>query len=319
MLNQKTIFHSPDAVHLWHQGDDIAILSFESKANCASPAVLEGIHQTIAEVEKNYQALVIWQPNDKFFCVGADLAAVSQWVKDTNITAISQYLTKFQQTSLLLRYCKIPVIAAVKGYALGGGCELIMHCDQVIVSQTSRIGLVEAAIGLVPSGSGTKEMIVRACKDSNHAVTLLQHFLQISQGLISKDAEQAKSFHYLRHSDLIIAEGVDILAQAKLLAKKLSTNYCPPQKLTIPKMEMTQKEIFIKAYQQKNPQASEYDNFICEQILTIFFPSTKDNKAFFSEEELLTYELNAFMNLVTTPKTIERIQYTLNTGKHLHN
>ncbi|OYT68270.1 MAG: hypothetical protein CFK48_12095, partial [Armatimonadetes bacterium CP1_7O] len=63
---------------------------------------------------------------------------------------------------LRLRHAKVPVVAATFGYTLGGGCELAMHCDRVIASAETYIGLPEVGVGIIPAGGGTSTMLYRA-------------------------------------------------------------------------------------------------------------------------------------------------------------
>ncbi|TMG88829.1 MAG: 3-hydroxyacyl-CoA dehydrogenase/enoyl-CoA hydratase family protein, partial [Betaproteobacteria bacterium] len=116
------------AVRMWHTGDDIAIVSFKTKQHTIRSDVLDGLLAAIAEAERNWRGLVLWQTSEPF-SLGADLASLGPAVQAGEWDTLEAVVAKFQQTSQRLRYSLIPTVAAVRGMALGGACEFIMHCD----------------------------------------------------------------------------------------------------------------------------------------------------------------------------------------------
>src|SRR5204863_4627572 len=124
----------------------------------------DGLLAAIDEAEKNWRGLVLWQPREPF-SAGANLAAVVPDVLAGHWESIDAVVAKFQHTSQRLKYSLIPTVAAVRGMALGGGCEFIMHCDRAVAALESYIGLVEAGVGLLPAGGGSKELAVRAAQE----------------------------------------------------------------------------------------------------------------------------------------------------------
>ena len=108
--------------------------------------------------------LVIWQTAEPF-SLGANLATVSPAIAAKQWSAIEAVVAKFQQTSMRLKYSLIPTVCAVRGLALGGGCEFVMHADRVVAALESYIGLVEVGVGLLPAGGGSKEFAIRAAEE----------------------------------------------------------------------------------------------------------------------------------------------------------
>jgi len=153
-----------DAVRMWHTGDDIAIVSFKTKQHTIRSDVLDGLLAAIAEAERNWRGLVLWQTSEPF-SLGADLASLGPTVQAGEWDTVEAIVAKFQQTSQRLRYSMVPTVAAVRGMALGGACEFIMHCDRAVAALESYIGLVEAGVGLLPAGGGCKELALRAAQE----------------------------------------------------------------------------------------------------------------------------------------------------------
>lgn len=306
----KLIKEIKDSVKIL-QSHDIVIVSFLSKACMASLSVLKGLNEAIDLAEKSFKGLIIFQDSDKFFCVGADLAYVSTLAKEKNLPLIKEYLSYFQKTSLRLRYSKVPTVAIVKGYALGGGAELSMHCTKIICEKDCKMGLVESKIGLLPCGGGSKEFILRAHQNID---LLKTHYNTVASGIISKDANNAISLGYIQKSDHIFSQ----LDNPLQLAISFITKYSPIH-LTPTSIEMAGEsyvEELKKFYLSKNENASAYDQYVADVIAKVF---CGQKKSLLSEQDVLNLELEAFLTLAVQEKTLERIAYTLKTGKHLEN
>ena len=125
------LFRSPDAVRMWHLGDDVGIVSFKSKANTIGEDVLDGLLRAVDEAERQCAGLVIWQPREPF-SLGANLAAIAPAIAAKQWDTIEAVVAKFQRTAMRLRQSLIPTVCAVRGMALGGSCEFIMHADRTV-------------------------------------------------------------------------------------------------------------------------------------------------------------------------------------------
>jgi enoyl-CoA hydratase len=91
--------------------------------------------------------------SEKAFAAGADIGAMSTWSYMDVFKA--EYISRNWET---IKRVRKPVIAAVSGYALGGGCELVMMCDIVIASETARFGQPEIKLGIIPGAGGTQRL-----------------------------------------------------------------------------------------------------------------------------------------------------------------
>ena len=104
------------------------------------------------EADENIGAIVI-TGSEKAFAAGADIGAMKDWsYMDVYKT---EYITRNWETLTPVRK---PVIAAVAGYALGGGCELAMMCDFIIAAETAKFGQPEIKLGIIPGAGGTQRL-----------------------------------------------------------------------------------------------------------------------------------------------------------------
>jgi enoyl-CoA hydratase len=96
---------------------------------------------------------IVLTGSDKAFAAGADIAAMKDWTYMDVFS--SDYITRNWEQ---LRRVRKPVIAAVAGYALGGGCELAMMCDIIVAADTARFGQPEIRLGVIPGAGGTQRL-----------------------------------------------------------------------------------------------------------------------------------------------------------------
>ncbi|HEV7490690.1 MAG TPA: 3-hydroxyacyl-CoA dehydrogenase/enoyl-CoA hydratase family protein, partial [Rhodanobacteraceae bacterium] len=183
-----------DGVRLWHLGDDVGIVSFKTKMNTVNDAVLDGLQRAVEESERNLKALVLWQTGEPF-SAGADLKGALALLKAGKIAEFEAMVANFQTASMRLKYSPVPVVAAVRGMAFGGGCEFQMHSARTVAALESYIGLVEAGVGLLPAGGGLKEIATRASRaaqDGDPFPELKRRFETVAMAKVSGSAIEAK-------------------------------------------------------------------------------------------------------------------------------
>ena len=325
-FNEGETIYESDAVRLWHQGDEIAILSFKSKKNTVSQAVLDGIIAAVEHTEQQgFKALVIWQRHGDHFSYGADLREFSASVMAGNYDAVLTAITKFQQATSAIRYAAVPVVGAVKGMALGGGCEVLLHCDQVVAAIESYIGLVEIGVGLLPAGGGTKEYALRAAQEAGAGAmeqSIAKYYMQIAQAQVSGSALEAKQRGILRPNDTIIFNADELLYVAKSQARALAeSNYLPPQ----PPMIRVAGKSGIATIQmalvnmREGQFISDYDYYLGCKIAEAICGGQIEADSYVDEAWLLRLEREMFIEFLKQEKTLARIQYTLEQGKPLRN
>lgn len=323
--NAGTTIFEDDAVRLWTLDNDVAILSFRSKMNALSVGVIQGLLKAVDIAERDYRGLVIWQEREPF-CVGADLAGAGAALQAGDADSVRGMLADFQKAVMALKYASVPTIAAVRGMALGGGCELAMHCSHVVAAHESYMGLVEVGVGLLPAGGGLKEMALRAQQwtHAGDAFALLQKFYQnIAMGKVAGSAHEAREMGYLRPTDTIIMNSHETLHVAIEQAKAISEiGYRPPlrnQRFSMPGEIGVATLDMMLVNMHEGHFISDHDREIGHRIATVISGGGIDRGIEVGEDWLLKLEQEHFMALAVQPKTQERIAHMLKTGKPLRN
>ncbi|WFC40336.1 3-hydroxyacyl-CoA dehydrogenase/enoyl-CoA hydratase family protein [Pseudoxanthomonas sp. SE1] len=321
----ETVYEN-DGVRLWTDGDGIGVVSFKTKMHTVSDAVLEGVQQAITIAEEKFKGLVIWQPKEPF-SAGADLAGALGALQAGKIAEFEAMVANFQATSQRIKYSLVPVVAAVRGLALGGGCEFQMHSARAVVSLESYIGLVEAGVGLLPAGGGLKEIAVRASQSAGPGgdvfAELKKTFETVAMAKVSASAVEAKELGLVRANDLVVFNAYEQLYIAKQQVLALAeSGYRPP--LPARRIQVagdvgiaTFKMMLVNMLEGRF--ISEYDYEIAVRIATVLCGGEVDRGALVDEEWLLKLERKHFVELAQQEKTQARIAHMLKTGKPLRN
>ena len=308
-------------------GDGVLCLEFQSKANSIGEGVLRGINEaiTIAE-EQGWKGLVIGN-NAPNFTVGANLMMIAMGAYQQEWDELNMGIDSFQKTSMRLRYSSIPVVLATQGYVFGGGCEFAMHADATVAAAESYVGLVEAGVGLIPGGGGTKEFAVRASDAFREGDVqmniLIDKFQTIATAKVATSADEAFKFGYLlREKDSIVTNKDRNIAAAKTKVLQLAVNYIPkqPRKDIMVLGRAGLSTLYVAAHSLLlGKYASEHDIKVAKKIAFVLCGGDLTGPQRVSEQYLLDVEREAFLSLCGEQKTLERIQYTLTNNKPLRN
>ncbi|MDQ5881008.1 MAG: 3-hydroxyacyl-CoA dehydrogenase, partial [Pseudomonadota bacterium] len=205
---------------------EIGILSVTSKNHTLGRDVILGVQEAVARAEKELKGVVIW--HEAPFAFGANLKEVTEGLAAKQFDLLDEYVGEFQKASMCFKYAKVPVVAAVQGMALGGGCEFLMHCAKRVIALESYIGLVEAGVGLIPAGGGCKEFAIRAAQHAaktggNDPFEFLQPvFMTIAMANVSKSGAQAKELGFAQETDKIVLNANELLYVAVREARALA-------------------------------------------------------------------------------------------------
>lgn len=136
-----------------HDAVAVARLNRPEARNALSPDVMEELAALLEswELDPEIRCIVI-AGSDEYFAAGADIKAMSERSFQDVIAAPTRYFWK------RLAAIQTPMIAAVSGYALGGGCELALACDMIVAGETAEFGQPEILLGLIPGGGGTQRL-----------------------------------------------------------------------------------------------------------------------------------------------------------------
>ena len=308
-------------------GDGVLCCEFHSKMNSIGGDIVAMIHAGLARLDSEFDAMVIANqaPN---FSVGANLMLLLVSAQEQEWDDIHMAVRQFQRVNMAIKYASRPVVVAPQGMALGGGCEISLHGARIHAAAESYIGLVEAGVGLIPGGGGTKEMLIRANEHSAGGGNLdLFHALKpvfetIAMAKVSTSGEEARSLGFLRPWDLITMNRDRQVADAKQTALAMvRAGYHPPPPAQIRVLG----EEFLAAAKLaihmlvRGEYASEYDGVVARKLAFILAGGGITSPQTVSEQYILDLEREAFVSLCGQRKTQERVAHTLKTGKPLRN
>jgi len=331
-LDAGTTVFENDAVRFWNTSDyfgrDVAILSFKSKMCAIGPDVIEGVMEAVARAEADHRGMVIWQPRAPF-SVGADLAALRPVLEAGDFAALERIVADFQRMSQTLKYAQVPVVAAVDGMALGGGCELVMHCVRSVATLESYLGLVEAGVGLIPAGGGCKEFALRAAQAAARTTNndpfafIAPVFQTIAMATASQSALEAKALGFLREPDLVVFNQHELLYVAQQTAHGMAEAgyrpHLPPRAIAVAGRPGIATLEMMLANMKEGGMISAHDYRVAKAAATALCGGDVEQGTLVDEEWLLAVERQQFIDLLKTEKTQQRIQHMLESGKPLRN
>jgi 3-hydroxyacyl-CoA dehydrogenase len=311
---------SSAAANLWDIGDGVACLEFRTKMNTFSPALLDAIDQAIAHTQRSFNALVIGS-DAPVFSAGADLRTFLETVEAGGRNTLGRFLDRGHATFGRIKYAPFPVVGAAAGLALGGGCEILLHCDAIQAHAELSIGLVETRIGVIPGWGGCKEMLLRLTSAKNGEPPL-QAFGLIAPARVSTSAYDARNLGYLRPGDGITMNRDRLLGDAKRKALELAANYAAPKPGMIVLSGASGASAIHKVLERQAQEGclTAHDRVIGEMLASVLTGDQRYNATKpVHEDAILTLEREAFIDLLATPATVARVRHMLETGKPLRN
>jgi len=324
------------AASAWDLGD--GVLCFEIHADVRGHAMnmLDGdvlgiLEKTLSLVGKSYKALVLYnddlrqQPHKTNFSVGANIGIASMMANIRLWSKIEGSIKDGQKLYTAMKFAPFPIVGAPAGRALGGGCEMLLHCSAVQAYAESYIGLVEVGVGLVPGWGGCAAMLTRWQHDKQMPrgpmPAVAKVFEMISTATVSKSAAEALELKFLRPSDRITMNRDRLLADAKALALDLSKDYHAPEPLPLNLPGETGRVALKMAVEgfAKRGIATPHDVTVATHLADVLTGGETDFLDTLQESDVMDLERKNFMALIRTKESQARIKSIIDTGKPLRN
>jgi 3-hydroxyacyl-CoA dehydrogenase len=326
-LRSGTEVWKNDEIRLWTPDGQVLVASITAKLHLISPDVTAGLHKAVDLAEQSYQGLVIWSPDD-VFSAGANLESLMPVFMKLGAKGIAPEEKKLQDLMLRVRYAGVPVVAAVRGLALGGGCELAVHSARRVVAMESYVGLVEVGVGLIPGGGGLTYIARRAAEAAAAApgtdllAFLKEGFTAAAMAKVGTSALESRKLGYLLDSDVIVPNKDELLHVALSQVKALAeTGWRAPPRAMFPVAGRngiaTIKSSLVGM--RDGGFISAHDFHIAGLIADVVCGGEVDAGSVVSEDYLMALERKHFCALLEHPKTQERIMGMLSTGKPVRN
>ena len=325
-------------------GDGIGCIELHSLKTAIGGDVLSMISSVLkpdSDAVRNFAAFVIASDRENF-SVGANLMQLLLAAQEAEWDDVAAVIHSFQQMTAAIKFCPRPVVVAPFGLTLGGGVEICLHAARRQPHAELYMGLVEAGVGLIPAGGGTKEMLLRAleqaasmappdpkdppsrfAQSAEVAAALKRVFENIALAKVSTSAAEARPLAMLATADRITMNRERQLLDAKAQALTLAASgYTAPQpRMQIPApgtaaLATLETGVFLMG---EAGYASEHDQKVARWAAYILAGGRVTAGSLVSEQYLHDLELEAFLSLCGERKTQERIAFTLKTGKPLRN
>jgi 3-hydroxyacyl-CoA dehydrogenase len=315
------------SAQLWDIGDGIAALEFTTKMNTIDDGVIEMINRSIAKVQAEFKGLVIATDAEKF-SLGANLPFFMFLANLADWSNISSVIKAGQDAMMQLKYAPFPVVSSLSNMALGGGCELTLHCDAVQAHIESYQGLVEVGVGVIPAWGGCKELLLRLSQvQAEGAIpqgampVAGKAFETIMLAKVASSAHEAQELLFLNAKSRITMNRTHLLPDAKALCLELANNYSTPQLATLHLGGQSAKTALLMVLDNFKAlgKATPHDIVIGQHLAEVLSGGDTDYNNPLSEADILRLEHDHFIELVKTKETRARIEYMLEHNKPLRN
>jgi 3-hydroxyacyl-CoA dehydrogenase len=310
---------------IWDMGDQVLLVEYHTKMNAMDPMNMEMLLNAVDMAEnEGWKGIVIG--NDAAnFCAGANLglalfaANLAAW-KD-----LDDFIGLGQDTYQTLKFSEVPIVAASAGLCLGGGAEVLMHCDAVQAHSESYVGLVEVGVGIIPAWGGCKEYLGRVKEfglvSNGPMGAVMKAFEVIGTAQVAKSADQARTMGFLGPNDRITMNRDRLLSDAKKTLIELSKDYSPPEPRTYSLPGPSGKAALELAVNDLalSGKVTPHDIVVTNALAEILTGGDTDITDILEEDDILAMEKNAITTLAKNTDTLDRMQHMLETGKPLRN
>jgi len=309
-------------------GDGVACLVFHSKMNSIDLDLIDMTQKAVQHVSQHFDALVIGNEGGNF-SAGANLKMIAEAIHGQKWGDIDRLLRGFQGALSLVKYAAFPTVACPYGMTLGGGCEVALQAPYRVAAGETYAGLVEAGVGLIPAGGGTKELALRAyelmsvAEKGDPMPFLSRAFMLIAMGRVSSSAAEAVEMGLFPSTTLVSLSREHLIDKAKRYALTLQREgyvpRTPAQGIKVVGDPGLQTFKLMLYNMVEGRQISAYDAKVAASAALVLVGGEIDTGTPVGEQHFLDLERRAFLDLCKEPKTLERIEHMLKTGKPLRN
>jgi 3-hydroxyacyl-CoA dehydrogenase len=304
---------------VWELGDGVLCVEFHTRMNAIDPGIIGLLAETIALAPT---ALVIHNDAERF-SVGANLAGVLLYANTAAWHDLDLAIRAGQEVYAALRTAPFPVVGAPAGMALGGGCEVLLHCDAIQAHAESYIGLPEVGVGIVPGWGGCLRLVERLTAHAPFGpmAPVQAAFETIALAKVSTSAAEARELGFLRPRDRITPNRDRVLGDAKAFALELADGYAPPEpvELRLPGPSGAAALALAVANQALLGRALPHDQVVLAALARVLTGGDADPTEPVPERRVYDLEREAVLDLLHTEPTLLRAEQMLLTGKPLRN
>jgi 3-hydroxyacyl-CoA dehydrogenase len=304
---------------LWELGDGVLCLEFHTRMNAIDPGIIGLVAEAVALAPA---ALVIHNDAERF-SVGANLAGVLLYANTAAWHDLDLAIRAGQDVYAALRTAPFPVVGAPAGMALGGGCEILLHCDAIQAHAESYIGLPEVGVGIVPGWGGCLRLVERLTAHAPYGpmAPVQAAFETIALAKVSTSAAEARELGFLRPDDRITPNRDRVLGDAKAFALELADGYSPPEpaELRLPGPSGAAALALGVANQALAGRALPHDRVVLAALARVLTGGDADPTVPVAERHVYDLEREAVIELLHLEPTLLRAEQMLLTGKPLRN
>ncbi len=308
-----------DSAALWDLGDDLICLDIRSKMHALGPGVFDILEEGVTRLNGAVRGMVIGNHNPRVFSAGADLTQMAAWIEAGNWHAIEGFIKRGQTLLDALQKSDAPSVAAMRGLALGGGCELAMHCTATVTHAETRIGLPEHLVGLVPGWGGCRRLLDRARAGAPSEAEVLERlttaFHAATLEAPAGSAREAGALGLLEPSQPVVMYAGDVFAAAIAHLDTVTRGHAGSGAVTL---RLDPHVVLDRLLSERETDRDEGritpNAFALQSRIAEIFAKGGEGM---SDQELAQFECDAFIALARTPETLARIKHMLRTGKPL--
>jgi len=303
---------------LYSIGDDFRLIEFHSKAN----ALTDESMAIVKQCSDDHGRGILVHNDAQHYSAGVDLNAFLTYIDAGDYAGMDAFLHRFQLAVKALKYAPVPVVGAPSGLSLGGGFEVLLHCDALVVHSNTVMGLVESGVGLLPSGGGVKETYLRWFgQSSNWEEAAWKTWMNLGYGASGSSPElSARLAYFDSDKDETIINRDRLYDAAIKKLNSLTDGYQVPSE---PEIRLAGGDLLQRMSDFMDKGIASGDFFAHDKTVAMHIANVmchvSGESITVSEDDMYARERENFVKLARTPQTRARIHHVLHVGGALRN